>query len=74
MPKEITSFEDFVVTDYICPICLSKLVSCKSDTDRGLWCMASKCNNEGANDGAHGKNDSEAYEMFRAKMGMDKKK
>ena len=66
---------DLVETKYLCPSCKQRLHSHEdSPKSRGIWCSRKECDNVGANEGAHGKNDLEAYAMFATKMGVNRKK
>ena len=56
------------VTEFECPSCHKPLVSSPDLTGRQLWCPYGDCVNIGANEGAHGKNDKEAFEILKIKL------
>jgi hypothetical protein len=65
--------ENITESKHECPVCKEKMCLGDMDKDVVLYCGRKKCTSVGANEGAYGKNEAEAYAVFRSKMGLDKK-
>ncbi len=61
---------DWKLTDYKCPTCKNNLFSKQEQSGATVWCAQdnSICPNVGANEGAHGKNEKDAYETLVGKF------
>ena len=65
--------ENITESKHECPVCKANMWLGDDEKDVVLWCGSKTCKSIGANEGAYGKNESEAYAVFRSKMGLDRK-
>jgi len=67
--------EGWSVTSYTCPVCSNPLFKIEKDERVTVWCGRANniCPSAGANEGGSGKNEKEAWAVFRMKMGLDRR-
>lgn len=69
MPFQLTEIPpDWAKSDYDCPICKEKLFFRPHNNKIGMWCLHIKNCSIGANEGAYGKNQKEAFENLKQKL------
>lgn len=66
--------EGWELSSFKCPVCSNNLFRMDTKERVSIWCGQPNniCPSIGANEGGNGKNEKEAWEVFRAKMGIDK--